>query len=114
MRRHFVARISSRAKSAPASRMSGHPAVQKALRNHYFDYFDSPGLPDSMFLAKPNPVEPPWYVTRMPGGVGGVAPRGVPPYPINTGTFIDSGLGDASDTHCRRERWRTSATGPPP
>ena len=39
------------------------------------------------FVAKPapespalqaNPIEPPWYVTRMPGGVGGVAPRGVP------------------------------------
>src|SRR5271170_4762198 len=29
-------------------------------------------------LCKPNPVEPPWYVTRMPGGVEGVAPRGVP------------------------------------
>ena len=26
-----------------------------------------------MFLTKLNPVEPPWYVTRMPGGVG-VAP----------------------------------------
>jgi hypothetical protein len=34
--------------------------------------------PASMSLAKLNPVEPPWYVTRMPGGVGGVAPRGVP------------------------------------
>ena len=21
-----------------------------------------------------NPIEPPWYVTRMPGGVGGAAP----------------------------------------
>ena len=31
-----------------------------------------------MSLLKPNPVEPPWYVTRMPGGVGGVASRGVP------------------------------------
>src|SRR5258706_1061857 len=39
------------------------------------------------FVAKPapespalqaNPIEPPRYVTRMPGGVGGVAPRGVP------------------------------------
>src|SRR6266481_77014 len=30
--------------------------------------------------CRPNPIEPPWYVTRMPGGVGGVAPRGVP-YP---------------------------------
>ena len=34
--------------------------------------------PASMSLPQHNPVEPPWYVTRMPGGVGGVAPRGVP------------------------------------
>jgi hypothetical protein len=34
--------------------------------------------PDSMCLSKPNPFEPPWYETRMPGGGGGVAPRGVP------------------------------------
>jgi len=27
---------------------------------------------------KPNSVEPPWYGTRVPGGVGGVASRGVP------------------------------------
>jgi hypothetical protein len=33
---------------------------------------------DSTSLSQLNPVEPPWYVTRMPGGVGGVAPRGVP------------------------------------
>jgi hypothetical protein len=31
-----------------------------------------------MSLPKLNPVEPPWYVTRMPGGVGGAAPQGVP------------------------------------
>ncbi|WP_371349386.1 group II intron maturase-specific domain-containing protein [Ancylobacter sp. IITR112] len=31
-------------------------------------------FPDSMSLSKRNPVEPPWYVTRMPGGVGGAAP----------------------------------------
>jgi hypothetical protein len=55
-------------------RMSGHPAVQQALRNHYFD---SLGLPRIYVLLKPNPVKPPWYVTRMPGGVGGVAPGGV-------------------------------------
>jgi len=36
------------------------------------------GTIDFMFLTKLNPVEPPWYVTRMPGGVGGEAPRGVP------------------------------------
>lgn len=56
-------------------RMSGHPVVQQALRNHYFE---SPVSPGSMSLPKPKPVEPPWYVTRMPGGVGGAAPRGVP------------------------------------
>jgi hypothetical protein len=31
-----------------------------------------------MFRPRLNLIEPPWYVTRMPGGVGGVAPRGVP------------------------------------
>jgi hypothetical protein len=45
--------------------------------------------PDSMCLSKPNPIEPPWYETRMPGGGGGVAPRGVPypnhrPFPAQT------------------------------
>jgi hypothetical protein len=60
-------------------RMSGHPAVQvrilnvtqAALRNHHFD---SLGLPDSMFWPRLNPIEPPWYATRMRAGVGGAAP----------------------------------------
>jgi hypothetical protein len=30
--------------------------------------------PDSMSRHRLNSVEPPWYVTRMPGGVGGAAP----------------------------------------
>ena len=38
--------------------MSGHPAVQQALRNAYFE---SLGLPRSMRPPKPNSVEPPWY-----------------------------------------------------
>ncbi len=29
---------------------------------------------DSLFQLRLNPVEPPWYATRMPGGVGGAAP----------------------------------------
>ena len=38
-------------------RMSGHPAVQQALRNPYFaSVFGA-----SMFLLKLNPIEPPWY-----------------------------------------------------
>jgi hypothetical protein len=57
--------------------MSGHPAVQQALRNAYFE---SLGLPRIHVPPKHNSVEPPWYGTRMPGGVGGVASRGVP-YP---------------------------------
>src|ERR1700733_11653957 len=52
-------------------RMSGHPAVQAALRNHYFD---SLGLPRLYVPVRLNLVEPPWYATRMPGGVGGAAP----------------------------------------
>jgi hypothetical protein len=47
--------------TAPLRMRSGadsHPAVQQALRNHYFDSF---GVPDSMSLPKPNPVELPWY-----------------------------------------------------
>ena len=51
-----------------------------------------------MFLTKLNPVEPPWYVTRMPGGVGGEAPRGVPlsqsirftEWPGTTGALVRS------------------------
>ncbi len=35
-------------------------------------------FPKSVRPPKPNSVEPPWYGTRMPGGVGGVALRGVP------------------------------------
>ena len=52
-------------------RMSGHPAVQMALRNHAFD---SLGLPRLYVPVEAQPVEPPRYVTRMPGGVGGAAP----------------------------------------
>jgi hypothetical protein len=50
--------------------MSGHPAVQAAL-------------PDSTFRTRLNPVEPPCYETRMPGGVGGAAPERHPSIPIN-------------------------------
>jgi hypothetical protein len=35
-------------------------------------------FPDTIRPPKPNSVEPPWHGTRMPGGVGEVAPRGVP------------------------------------
>ena len=38
-------------------RMSGHPAVQAALRNHHSTHAVSP---DSMFRHRLNPVEPPW------------------------------------------------------
>ena len=31
-------------------------------------------FPNSMFRTRLNPIEPPWYATRMPGGVGGAAP----------------------------------------
>ena len=56
-------------------RMSGHPAVQQALRNRLFDELE---LRNSTFPTRLNPVEPPWYRTRMPGGVGGAMPKGIP------------------------------------
>ena len=56
-------------------RMSGHPAVQQALRNPYFDGL---GLP-RLYVPAPAQLDRTAVVrTRMPGGVGGVAPRGVP------------------------------------
>lgn len=39
-------------------RMSGHPAVQHALRNHAFD---SLGPAESSCLCRLNSIEPPWY-----------------------------------------------------
>jgi RNA-directed DNA polymerase len=79
LRRRGVAKfLAAVAAGSPTGfwRMSGHPALQKALRNHVFD---SLGLPSHLHCAlKLNPVEPPRYVNRMPGGVGGAAPRGVP------------------------------------
>jgi hypothetical protein len=53
-------------------RISGHPAAQAILRNHFVD---SMGLPHaSLFRMRLNPFEPPCYATRMPGDVGGAAP----------------------------------------
>ena len=52
-------------------RMSGHPAVQSAYATTTLIHLVSP---DSMFRHRLNLIEPPWYVTRMPGGVGGAAP----------------------------------------
>jgi hypothetical protein len=51
-----------------------HPAVQQALRNHYFDSF---GVPDSMSLPKPNPVELPWYEAYA-RWCGGAVSRSIP------------------------------------
>ena len=52
-------------------RMSGHPAVQSALRNHYFDSIGLPRLyvPAPAYSGRTAVVR-----TRMPGGVGGAAP----------------------------------------
>jgi RNA-directed DNA polymerase len=52
-------------------RMSSHPAVQKALRNHVFDDL---GLPRLYVAAKAQPDRTAEVRIRMPGGVGGAAP----------------------------------------
>ena len=51
-------------------KMSGHPAVQQALRNHYFD---SIGLPRLYVVAHAQSDRTAVVRTRMPGGAGGVA-----------------------------------------
>jgi group II intron reverse transcriptase/maturase len=59
-------------------RMSGPPRSNKPCVTTISTRSVSP---DCLSPPKLNPVEPPWYVTHMPGGVGGVggvAPRGVP------------------------------------
>jgi hypothetical protein len=40
-------------------RMSGHPEIQRALRNPYFDGLGVPRL--YVLLPRFNPIEPPWY-----------------------------------------------------
>jgi len=58
------------AESAPES-----PVWTEQLMEKVCDRESSPSVsPNSTSLPKLNPVEPPWYVTRMPGGVGGAAP----------------------------------------
>ena len=58
--------------------MSGHPAVQAALRNHHFDSLGLTRLPASAYS---NSVEPPWYATVRPVVWEGRC-REVPPIPI--------------------------------
>ena len=79
----------------PDSRQSGQPNKPEIRGSLFFSTPDhselrsnkpsatpissSLGLPESMRPPKPNSVEPPWYGTRMPGGVGGVAFARRPP-----------------------------------
>ena len=58
------------------SRTSGGPCgpAQRSLRIPL-------GLPDSTFGIRLNPIEPPWYAARMPGGEGGAAHGAAPPSP---------------------------------
>ncbi len=50
-------------------RLSKSPALYRALPNRYFRNLGLPELADRSRKR----IEPPWYVTRMPGGVGGGA-----------------------------------------
>ena len=62
--------FTNRALACPDTRRSSKPYATTISSRSVF--------PESMRPPKPNSVEPPWYGTRMPGGVGGVAPQGVP------------------------------------
>jgi hypothetical protein len=50
-------------------RFSRHFAITISIQSVF------PELPD---LVLPNSIEPPWYETRMPGGVTGTARKGLP------------------------------------
>jgi hypothetical protein len=84
---------------------------------------------DSTFRPRLNPVEPPSYETRMPGGVGGVTSRHVPPIPINAqatarmvrlgpdcGLELAAGPQSLADDRCSRSGRRSAEgrrSGPP-
>ena len=76
----IVAYRSSMRRSPPVRRpVSGAcPDIRRSNRPCATTISTHSVSPDSMSRSRLNPVEPPWYATRMPGGVGGVAPRGVP------------------------------------
>ena len=102
LRRRGVAKFAAAvAAGSPTGlwRMSGHPAVQQALRN---DDFESLGFPN--LCARPSLTGSNRRGTdRMPGGVGGVASRGVPlsrsiPYESASRAF---GITDAPGMRCR-------------
>ena len=83
-------------------RMSGHPVVQQALRNPHFDGL---GLPRLMFLPR-QPDRTAVVRTRMPGGVGGAMPRGVP---LSRSTRTQRvGQGDAALYYRASCCWRTA------
>ena len=54
------------------------PDIQRSNRPYATPISSRSVFPESMRSPKPNSIEPPRYGTRMPGGVGGVASRGVP------------------------------------
>ncbi len=68
-----VAAYRSSMPRSPPVRRRGTGACQDTRRSKwpYATTFSTlSACPDSMSLPKHNPIEPPWYVTRMPGGVG--------------------------------------------
>jgi hypothetical protein len=74
-----VASHSSEQRSRPARRRE--PGVRQGTRRFKLPYATTTSIPlvspDSVFRRQLNSIEPPRYVTRMPGGVGGAAPRSV-------------------------------------
>ena len=54
------------------------PDIRRSSKSYATPISSRSVFPKSERPPKPNSVEPPWYGTRMPGGVGGVASRGVP------------------------------------
>ena len=87
--------FTNRALACPDTRRSSKPYATTISSRSVF--------PESMRPPKPNSVEPPWYGARMPGGVGGVASRGVP----LSRSYVDSSHPMSANTGRSLTAWRT-------
>ena len=76
LRRRGVAKFA--AAVAAASPTGACPDIRRSNKPYATTISSRSVFPESLRLPQPNSVEPPLVRTRMPGGVGGVASRGVP------------------------------------
>ena len=91
--------LTNRPRPAPARRDScACQATRRSNEHRAITISVRSASPESPRLPTLNPVEPPWYVTRMPGGVTGTAREGLP-MSINRATMPTMGKNGGSCEH---------------